>query len=542
MQQKRNRTTAYIVLGYSAILFGCGDGQSSSLSQFTITKNGFHAQNRTFLTQIFEENDSSSVARTNRHLVVTNYSTQTLLETLSILRGNQSLISLAATTEIREYSNTGVVALNISQQEAQYLEQIGIALSAKPSHAVHKLLTQQQPPSWGIDRIDGSAYGLDKKYVYPENSGKGVYAYIIDSGIDSHHPEFQDRVLPGFNAVQDNKGTFDCDGHGTHVAGTVGGIFSGVAKKVSLVPVRVLDCTGNGKDEDVVAAMEWIIAQKKANPKIPIVANLSLGGKNLPALDTAATHMVELGIFVAAAAGNDGEDACEMSPARAPGVMAVGASDRNDFAADYSNFGKCVHIYAPGDEIYSAKANSRTGTIMSGTSMASPHVAGAAAIVLGIFPQYSAEQVESEIKTKALKGTLKNVTEANLLLQIEPGEDKPDPGQPPPPFPGLILRYEADLPRGGKKTFYPNTATLKGKIRITANLKSADAFALQTVSLYKWNEKSAQFQKVQKLGNNANKLPEWLVENGRFTWEVQSNSGASAFELETRYLEEQSAF
>jgi subtilisin family serine protease len=397
---------------------------------------------------------------------------------------------------------------------------------------------QLKPPSWGIDRVDGSSHGTDKKFFYPETAGRGVRAFIIDSGIDAKHPEFQQRVLSGFTAVDDSNGSNDCDGHGTHVAGTVGGIFSGVAKKVELVPVRVLDCEGSGSGEGVVAGMDWIIEQKRANPTVPMVANMSLGGEGLDAVDAAAAKLVRAGVFVAVAAGNETQDACNLSPARTPEVVTVGASDSNDFAAYFSNFGKCVDLYAPGEEIYSAKAGGKDGTVLSGTSMASPHVAGAGALILGIHPDYSPAQVESRVKELAIKGILRGVEGANLLLQVEPGEDKPDPGVPPPPFPGLIFRYEGELQERDFKKFSPNTATLKDKIKVSVTLKQSDKRAYLSYSLLRHDDATNRFVKVASSPRNPNTPMEWSGENGTFYFQVNAVSGSSAFEMEARFIDD----
>jgi hypothetical protein len=473
----------------------------------------------------------------SRHLIVLNGSSTDVMQTLAKIRHTRSLSELSATTNFREYQNTGILALNISADEAMQLEKSGIARTIEHDKVMHKSLTQIKPPSWGIDRIDGSSHGLDKKYVYPESSGKGVRAFIIDTGIDAKHPEFQGRVLPGLSVVEDTNGTNDCDGHGSHVAGTVGGIFSGVAKKVELVPVRVLDCEGSGSGEGVVAGLDWIIEQKKANPTMAMVANMSLGGEGLDALDAAAAKLVQAGIFVAVAAGNETQDACNVSPARTPEVVTVGASDSNDFPAYFSNFGKCLDLYAPGDEIYSAKSGSKDGTVMSGTSMASPHVAGAGALILGLHPNYTPAQVEARIKELALKDILRGVEDANLLLQVEPGEDKPDPGQPPPPFPGLIFRYDGELEEGDYKTFWPNTGVLDGKIKISATLTQSNKRAYFTYSLFRHDDANGRFVKVASSPRDSSKPMEWSGENGTFYLQVNAISGASAFEVEMRAIE-----
>jgi subtilisin family serine protease len=480
---------------------------------------------------------SSSETRPQRYLVTLRAEAYSVIQHLALRNQGLSTGAFIAQSAAREYRKAGVLALYLSESDAQDLETSGLVTSVERDKPVRKSLTQAKPPSWGIDRIDGSSHGIDKKYVYPESSGKGVRAFIIDTGIDAKHPEFQGRVLPGLSVVEDNHGTDDCDGHGTHVAGTVGGIFSGVAKKVELVPVRVLDCEGSGSGEGVVAGMEWIMEQKTANPAVPMVVNMSLGGEGLDAVDAAAAELVRAGVFVAVAAGNETQDACNLSPARTPEVVTVGASDSNDFAAYFSNFGKCLDLYAPGDDIYSAKSGTKEGTRMSGTSMASPHVAGTGALVLGIHPEYTPLQVETRIKELALKGVLRGVEDGNLLLQVEPGEDKPDPGQPPPPFPGLIFRYEGEIQERQTKSFWPNTAPLKDEISFSVTVKQGTKSAYLTYHLFRRDDTSGKFVKVASSPRDGKKPLEWSGLNGTFYIQLNAVTGSTAFEIEARVIE-----
>jgi aqualysin 1 len=232
--------------------------------------------------------------------------------------------------------------------------------------------------TWGLDRIDQRNLPLSNSYTYNYN-GSSVHAYIIDTGIRGTHIEFTGRMAPGFTAVIDGNGTGDCHGHGTHVAGTVGGTTYGVAKQVALHPVRVLDCAGNGSYEGVIQGVEWVTA----NHTRPAVANMSLGGPPSDALDAALNTSIAAGVTYVVAAGNSTDNACFYSPARVPNALTVGATTNTDVGAWFSNFGTCVDLFAPGQSITAAwnTADNHANTI-SGTSMASPHVAGVAALYL----------------------------------------------------------------------------------------------------------------------------------------------------------------
>ncbi|WP_203784514.1 S8 family peptidase, partial [Asanoa ferruginea] len=254
------------------------------------------------------------------------------------------------------------------------------------NHKVRASGTQTNPPSWGLDRIDQRNLPLNQSFTYP-NTASNVHAYIIDTGIRTTHQDFGGRATSGFDAV-DAGAADDCNGHGTHVAGTVGGNTYGVAKGVSLVAVRVLNCAGEGTDAQVVAGINWVAE----NAIKPAVANMSLGGDLSTSLDAAVTNAINSGITFAVAAGNGNaigvrQNACNYSPARVPNAITVGATQISDAAASFSNFGTCVDIIGPGVNITSSWSTSDTATkAISGTSMAAPHVAGAAALVLANNP------------------------------------------------------------------------------------------------------------------------------------------------------------
>ena len=272
----------------------------------------------------------------------------------------------------------------------------------------------QNSATWGLDRIDQADRPLDTQYRFNQ-TGSGVHAFIIDTGLRADHVEFTGRVLPGYGVVADGQGTNDCNGHGTHVAGTVGGSTWGVAKQVRLVPVRVLDCAGSGSFSGVIAGIDWAASSTLR----PAVANLSLGGSLSSSVNQAVAGAVAKGMVMVVAAGNENVDACTRSPASEPSAITVGASTSADQRASYSNFGSCVDLFAPGSSITSAwnSSSSATNTI-SGTSMASPHVAGAAALVLQSSPSATPAAVAEAIRSQATGNRLSSLGTGspNLLL------------------------------------------------------------------------------------------------------------------------------
>ena len=295
--------------------------------------------------------------------------------------------------------------------------------SVEADRPVHATVDQMNPP-WGLDRIDQHPLPLNNRYTTPA-TGAGVKAYVLDSGIWFSHSEFTGRTLDGafWNFGDNRGGAWDCDGHGTHVAGTLGGTTYGVAKLVTLVPVRVLDCSGSGPLEAVVAGIDWVAADHLAGQ--PAVANLSLGLELQPgtdAVDAAVEGLIADGVTVAIAAGNDGDDSCNYSPAHVTNAITVAASNQFDDDAAFSNFGACNDIFAPGVDILSAGITSDSATLIeSGTSMASPHVAGAAALILQSSPWATPTQVWTALESSSTKGALTECCgDPDKLLFIEP--------------------------------------------------------------------------------------------------------------------------
>ncbi|WP_436499934.1 S8 family serine peptidase [Actinokineospora sp. HUAS TT18] len=269
--------------------------------------------------------------------------------------------------------------------------------------------------SWGLDRINQRSLPLDSTYT-AAHDGSTVTAYILDTGIEHTHPDFGGRATFGFDAMGDGRRGVDCNGHGTHVAGTVGGTKFGVAKRIKLVSVRVLGCDGRGSWSGVVAGFDWIAA----NARKPAVVNASLGGAPpSTAVDSAANAVADRGVFLAVAGGNDTTDACGYSPARAARPFTIGATTRTDGYATYSNYGQCIQLLAPGTDITSAWLGGTVKTI-SGTSMATPHVAGAAALYKQTYGDKSQIDVMNGLWGLATPSKIQSVPAgtANYLLYI----------------------------------------------------------------------------------------------------------------------------
>ncbi|MGZ8781081.1 MAG: S8 family peptidase, partial [Thermoanaerobaculia bacterium] len=269
---------------------------------------------------------------------------------------------------------------------ARLSEKAALALAEDPrvkyveEDGVVTIQATQSGATWGIDRIDQRDLPLSSTYVY-NATGSGVKAYIIDTGINVNHNDFGGRAIDGYDAVDGSLPAADCNGHGTHVSGTVGGATWGVAKGVTLVAVRVLDCAGSGSNSGVIAGINWVTSDHAAGQ--PAVANMSLGGGASQAIDDAVNASINDGVTYAIASGNSNANACNYSPARVAAAITVNSSTSTDARSSFSNYGTCTDIFAPGSSTTSAWYSSNTATnTISGTSMATPHVAGAAALYL----------------------------------------------------------------------------------------------------------------------------------------------------------------
>lgn len=263
--------------------------------------------------------------------------------------------------------------------------------------------SQSPVPSWGLDRIDTRPLVYDNTYRWL-STGWGVRAYVIDTGIRASHPDIYGRVLTGYDFVDNDTNADDCNGHGTSLAGIIGGKVHGVAKDVRFVPVRVLNCSGSGTYSGVIAGIDWVTR----NHVKPATAILALGGSPSTSLDDAVKRSLAAGVSYSVPAGASASSACNYSPSRVPGALTVGASDRNDYVASFTNTGPCLDLFAPGVSITTIWYTGGTRTI-SGTSFATAHVAGAAALYLEFHPTATAQQVHDGVKYQATVGVLRNV-------------------------------------------------------------------------------------------------------------------------------------
>jgi subtilisin family serine protease len=346
---------------------------------------------------------------------------------------------------VYEHALKGFVAPMSAQAAAALARNPNVAYVEQDQVVTASATVTQNNATWGLDRIDQRALPLSTTYSY-STTATGVTVYIIDTGIRTTHNEFGGRARSGVDEV-DGGAADDCNGHGTHVAGTVGGSTYGVAKGVALVAVRVLDCQGSGSWGDVIAGIDWVTA----NHQSPAVANMSLGGGASASVDQAVQSSIASGVTYAIAAGNGNragiaQDACNYSPARVAEAITVGATTKTDAKASYSNYGSCVDFFAPGSGITSAWNTSNTATnTISGTSMATPHVAGAAALYLAAHTGATPQQVRDALYAATTKDVVTSSNTANndLLYTLDGSVE-----EPPPPSGGITLAVTMSKSRG----------------------------------------------------------------------------------------------
>jgi subtilisin family serine protease len=416
-------------------------------------------------------------------------------------------------------------AARMSAQAAARLARRPHVAYVEPDQIVYALTTQSNA-TWGLDRSDQRDLPLDGSYTYTP-TGAGVTAYIIDTGLRFDHVEFGGRAAFGYDAVGDGQNGADCNGHGTHVAGTVGGATYGIAKAVSLVAVRVLDCNGSGTTSGVIAGVDWVTAHAIK----PAVANMSLGGGASTALDDAVRRSISAGVTYAIAAGNSNADACGASPARVAEAITVGATTSADARASYSNFGSCVDLFAPGSGITSAWNTSATATnTISGTSMATPHVAGVAALYLQTNPGATPSAVATALVSTATSGRLTGVGTGspNKLLFAPLTTEGGGGGAGGAPC-SACTAYTGALSGAGDYDYQPNgTYYYSGASGYHKGWLSGPAGADFDLYLYRWNgwywalvaysESASASEQISYYGGA-----------GYYVWKVYSYSGSGPY-------------
>ena len=434
------------------------------------------------------------------------------------------------------YTALNGFAVNLSEAQAKKLAADPAVKYVEQDRKVRASDTQTNP-TWGLDRIDQPSLPLSSSYTYPTSAGQGVNVYVVDTGILTTHSQFGGRAKHAYDAIDGDTNATDCNGHGTHVAGTIAGSTYGVAKKATVHAVRVLKCDGWSQGNSVAAGMDWVAR----NGVKPAVVNMSLGGGVSSANDDAARRLLSAGIITVVAAGNEGQDACNVSPARVSGALTVAASNSSDgrsiFTNGSSNYGTCVDLFAPGSNITSAwhTGTSATNSI-SGTSMATPHVAGAAALYLGI--SGNSGKTPAEVNQALVSNTVANKISdvrgsPNKLLQttfLNGGNPDPDPD--PEPTACSEQTFTGSLNPGAEAyepndTYYQTTTT-----GVHRGCLTGPAGADFDLYLLKWNG-SGWTTVAEGATPAASEKVEYTGTAGYYTWRIHAYSGSGSYTLKT---------
>lgn len=435
-----------------------------------------------------------------------------------------SELSIAYQGRVDKVFKNSLNGFSIEMSEKQAIE---LSQDVRVKHieedAYVSIEATQTNATWGLDRIDQRDRPLNGTYEYTP-TGSGVNAYIIDTGIRRTHTEFGSRAFIGYDAIGDGQNTNDCNGHGTHVAGTVGGTIYGVAKSVRLYAVRVLNCSGSGTNSGVIAGVDWVTA----NHIKPAVANMSLGGGASTALDNAVNNSINSGVTYVVAAGNSNANACNSSPARVPAAITVGSTTNTDARSSFSNYGSCLDIFAPGSSITSAWHTSNTATnTISGTSMAAPHVAGVAALYLQGNTGASNNTVRDAIVNTGTTGRLTGIgtDSPNVLVYslLSGGGGTPPPTCSGGTYTGTLSSGQAHIHPNG--TYYQSTIS-----GIHSGVLTGPSNADFDLRLYRWNGASWVVV-ASSTGTTSNESISYNGAAGYYYWRVNSYSGSGSYSL-----------
>ncbi|MEU6075378.1 S8 family peptidase [Micromonospora sp. NPDC047074] len=413
---------------------------------------------------------------------------------------------------------------SMSAKQAQRLAADPSVASVEQVQRIGVLDTQTNPPNWGDDRIDQRNLPLNQTFTYPADPGQGTTVYVLDTGINASHNEFTGRVRQGTDMVDNDSTPQDCHGHGTHVAGTAVGTTYGVAKKAGVVAVRVLNCQGSGTNDDLIAGINWV----RANAQKPAVVNYSIGcGSRCTsqAMDSAVISLINSGVQFVQAAGNSSDDACYYSPQAVTAAITVGNSTSSDGRNSSSNYGSCLDIFAPGTSIVSASHTSNSGSAtMTGTSMASPHTAGAAALYLGRNPTATPAQVRAALVDNGTTGKITSPGSGspNVLLYTGFIDAGPGPGSPAVTNPGnrtSVVGQAVDVQVQGSGGTTPYTWSASG---LPAGLTIGASTGRITGSAATAGTSTVTVTLTDAAGRTA---------TATFTWTVTSGGGCTPTQL-----------